>query len=470
MEQQEQHFLVVVLSGQGHISPNRSLAKRLSKTTGANVTFSATVAAHRLMFPSLSDPTAEISDGFITYKPYSDGYDHGVKWFEDDMKEYNESFSRVGPATLSSILDDFSAQGRPVTFIVYSMQMYWVKKLALTRGIPTAFYWIQTATMFGIYYHSFHGYHDLISSHLDDPSFVVEFPHMPLLRISDLPSLLTDQTNETFKMITETMRLTIESSLKPDKHGGKSMVLINTFEELEVDAIKSIKDVGVEVLSIGPDIPSLVTKSNEIAKSGTANLFKTDDENYLEWLDKKPERSVVYVSFGSILIMSEQQLEQMHRGLKMSSRPYLWVLRKNNGEEVKLEEDKNGMVVEWCDQIEVLSHPSIGCFVTHCGWNSTLESLTCGVPTVAVPQWTDQHTNARMMVERGVGVIGEVNKEGILEAEKLVSSLETVMGDGARSVEIKKSSEMWRDKAREAVRDGSSYRNFKYFLERIARF
>ncbi|KAJ3692371.1 hypothetical protein LUZ60_012721 [Juncus effusus] len=468
--EQKQHFLVVLFPGQGHINPNRSLAKRLSKTTGARVTFSTAVGGHRLMFPSLSDPTEETSDGLINYKPYSDGYDNGVNWFEDDMKKYNESFGRVGPASLASIIDDFSARGCPVTFIVYSMQMYWVRELAVSRGIPTAHYWIQPATVLGIYYHYFHGYRDLITSHSDDPSFVVEFPHMPPLKISDLPSFFTDDTNESFKIITENMRLTIESSLKPDKHGRQSAILINSFEESEVEAIKSIKGVGVEVLPIGPDIPSLVTEGNEMAKSSTANLFKTDDKGYLEWLDKKLERSVVYVSFGSISTMAKQQLEEMHRGLKASRRPYLWVVRKNNGEDMNLEEDENGMTVEWCDQLKVLSHPSVGCFVTHCGWNSTLESLAFGVPMVTVPQWTDQHTNARMVIQWGVGVRGEVNNEGVLEAEKLVSSLEMVMGDGERGVEIRKSSEIWKDKAREAVRDGSSYRNFRYFLERIARF
>ncbi|XP_062164986.1 crocetin glucosyltransferase, chloroplastic-like [Alnus glutinosa] len=99
-------------------------------------------------------------------------------------------------------------------------------------------------------------------------------------------------------------------------------------------------------------------------------------------------------------------MEEIACGLLDCGRPSLWVIRaKENGEEEK-EEDKlkcreeleeNGMIVPWCSQVEVLSHPLLGCFVTHCGWNSTLESLVSGVLVVAFPQWTDQGTNAKLI-------------------------------------------------------------------------
>ncbi|KAI6693925.1 hypothetical protein NL676_021635 [Syzygium grande] len=63
----------------------------------------------------------------------------------------------------------------------------------------------------------------------------------------------------------------------------------------------------------------------------------------------------------------------------------------------KEELDKRGMIIPWCSQIEVLSHPSIGCFFTHCAWNSTLKSLVCGVPMVAFPQFGEQMMNAKLV-------------------------------------------------------------------------
>jgi UDP-glucoronosyl and UDP-glucosyl transferase len=459
LQLKDQHFLFVIIHGQGHINPGRSFAKRLARTTGAQVTFSTTVSNHRLMFPSLTSPDEEITDGQITYIPYSDGYDHGVKLFVDDQVDYQKKFNQVGPATFNSILDNLAARGQPVTCIVYSMQMHWVKDLASERGIPTAFYWVQPAGMLAIYYHYLRGYRDLITAHADDPFFVVNLPHLPQMRIKDMPTFFTNPMDKTFKPIFETLLLTIESALKPSKDGSKSMLLINTFEDLEHEAIKCIEE--AEVLTIGPYIPSLIHDGNETNISG--DLFKADEKGYMDWLDTKPENSVVYVSFGSLATMSKKQIEEIQHGLKDSGHPYLLVVRKNNREAgVQLEEGENSMVVEWCNQVQVLSHPSVGCFVTHCGWNSTLESLTCGVPMVAVPQWSDQDTNARMVMEWSAGVQGEINKERVIESGALKNCLKLVMGNGEKALEIRESCKKWRKKARKAVSDnGSSHRNFK---------
>nr|CAD1843041.1 unnamed protein product [Ananas comosus var. bracteatus] len=130
----------------------------------------------------------------------------------------------------------------------------------------------------------------------------------------------------------------------------------------------------------------------------------------MEWLDGKAEGSVVYVSFGSMSVVKKRQMEEIRKGLKESGRPYLWVVRKDNKEAESIEpeeQDQKGMVVAWCSQIRVLNHAAVGCFVTHCGWNSTVESVAAGVPTVCVPQWTDQGTNAWLMAEEwGMGVRG----------------------------------------------------------------
>ncbi|XVF15039.1 hypothetical protein REPUB_Repub09cG0115100 [Reevesia pubescens] len=99
------------------------------------------------------------------------------------------------------------------------------------------------------------------------------------------------------------------------------------------------------------------------------------------------------------------KMEELAKGLLDTGRPFLWVIRESRGEEkedeVKLscqkELENQGMIVPWCSQVEVLSHPSVGCFVTHCGWNSTFESLVSGVPMVTLPQWTDQPTNAKLV-------------------------------------------------------------------------
>ncbi|CBI39405.3 unnamed protein product, partial [Vitis vinifera] len=92
--------------------------------------------------------------------------------------------------------------------------------------------------------------------------------------------------------------------------------------------------------------------------------------------------------------------------------------------------EQKGMIVSWCSQIEVLTHPSLGCFVSHCGWNSTLESLVSGVPVVAFPQWTDQGTNAKLIEDMWkIGIRVTVNEEGIVESDEFKRCLEIVMGE-----------------------------------------
>ncbi|PQQ18455.1 crocetin glucosyltransferase chloroplastic [Prunus yedoensis var. nudiflora] len=117
------------------------------------------------------------------------------------------------------------------------------------------------------------------------------------------------------------------------------------------------------------------------------------------------------MSFGSVSALSKDQMEEIAKGLLDYGRPFLWVIREKEerneqDNEAEKEEEKLscreeleelGKIVLWCCQLEVLSNPSLGCFVTHCGWNSSMESLVSGVPVVAFPLWTDQRTNAKLI-------------------------------------------------------------------------
>ncbi|KAG8084955.1 hypothetical protein GUJ93_ZPchr0010g7272 [Zizania palustris] len=160
-----------------------------------------------------------------------------------------------------------------------------------------------------------------------------------------------------------------------------------------------------------------------------------------------------------------------------AKKPFLWVIRKDNHND---EEDAaavkklvaaaamdgaGGMAVEWCDQPRVLSHPSVGCFVTHCGWNSTLESVACGVPVVAAPQYSDQGTNAWLVERMGVGVRAAVRgQDGVLEAEELRRCVDAVMSEATAA-----RAAAWKDEAAAAVADGGgSERSLNEFVRRIS--
>ncbi|KAK1389422.1 putative UDP-glucosyltransferase [Heracleum sosnowskyi] len=106
--------------------------------------------------------------------------------------------------------------------------------------------------------------------------------------------------------------------------------------------------------------------------------------------------------------------------------------------------------------MEVLAHKALGCFVTHCGWNSTLEALCLGVPMVAVPIWTDQRTNAKFVADVWrMGVRVDTDKNGVFKGEIVGHCIREVM-DGEKGKEVKTTSKRWMDMAREAVKEGGS--------------
>jgi len=463
-----QHFLVVAFPGQGHINPARALAERLARTSpGARVTLSAAVSAHRLMFPWLASPDEEVHDGAISYIPYSDGYDHGFRLFAGDgdaARRYVEAFGRVGRKTFSAVLDRLAARGQPVTCVLYAMLMWWAAEVARERGVPRALYWIQPATMLAVYYHYFHGYERIIMEHAADPGFMVAMPGLPSMAIRDLPSFFSNVTDERIVAAFGDIRRTFEQlDLDVDNITGrkKPMVLVNTVEALELGSLVSMPE--LDVLPVGPAILSLFADGTRSRTNGVVgDLFEHDEKGYMEWLDTKPERSVVYVSFGSMSAASKRQKEEMKRGLAASGRSYLWVVRKDNrdNDEDGDDDDEQSMLVEWCDQVRVLSHPAVGCFVTHCGWNSTLESVSCGTPVVAVPQWSDQDTNARLIVQWGIGARATMDADRFLDAEELTRCLDIVMGSSEEGAAIRRSSAKWKENMQEAITDGGSSEHY----------
>ncbi|XP_039115498.1 cyanidin 3-O-rutinoside 5-O-glucosyltransferase-like isoform X2 [Dioscorea cayenensis subsp. rotundata] len=464
--QHKHHFLFVAFPIQGHINPVRHLAMRLTTLSNTTVTISTAVSCHRRMF-NVSDPNQEIQEGNLTYIPFSNGYDNGFNSETDDPKLYLSTFKQNGLKTLSTIVQSLSQRARPVTCIIYTILMSWAAGVAREHNIPSVFFWNQTATVFAICYHFFHGYESLITDHASNPEFTIHLPELPPLKIKELPSFITI-TDPNHPFFSGLFALRGDFEALDLEAGDRQLpkVLFNSFSALETSALASVNE--IETLSIAPLMPFLFSSPvDEVHR----DLFKNDERDYMKWLDSKEEGSVVYVSFGSVAMMKRTQMEEMMKGLKESGRPYLWVVRKDNREEgVELDGGEEGMVIQWCSQLRVLSHRAVGCFVTHCGWNSMLESLVCGMAMVGVPQFSDQATNVKLVEEVwGSGVKGKVDEEGVLKGEELKRCLDMVMDEGEESVRIRRRAKMWRDKALEAVNEGgSSYANLQAFLSLCA--
>ncbi|RVW82557.1 UDP-glycosyltransferase 92A1 [Vitis vinifera] len=196
-------------------------------------------------------------------------------------------------------------------------------------------------------------------------------------------------------------------------------------------------------------------------------------EKCLDWLDKHPQSSVLYISFGSQNTISPSQMMELALGLEDSGKPFIWVIRPPVGFDIKGEfraewlpenfeqrmaESNQGLIVhKWAPQLEILSHKSTGVFVSHCGWNSVMESLCVGVPIIGWPLAAEQCYNSKMLTEdMGVALELTRGRQGALERKEVKRVIELVMDSKGKGEEMKKKATEIGEKIRDAMREGGS--------------
>jgi UDP:flavonoid glycosyltransferase YjiC (YdhE family) len=229
-------------------------------------------------------------------------------------------------------------------------------------------------------------------------------PELYPLRFKDLPlSVFVTLENYIQHLITYT---NIRTS---------SVIIWNTIDFLEKSSLAKIQHQSqVPIFSIGP--------LHEIASASSSSLLE-EDTSCLTWLNKQSHNSVIYVSFGSVAFMEIKELVEITWGLANSQQPFFWVVRPgsvNGSEWIEVLPEgfkeiigERGYIVKWAPQKKVLAHGAVGGFLSHCGWNSTLESICGGIPIICRPCFSDQRVNARY--------ISQVWKVG-LELERLFLS------------------------------------------------
>ncbi|XP_031492819.1 UDP-glycosyltransferase 83A1-like isoform X2 [Nymphaea colorata] len=234
--------------------------------------------------------------------------------------------------------------------------------------------------------------------------------------------------------------------------------------ELESPFLKLINN----ALPIGP----LLSTGNSGRQPSS---FWAEDFSCINWLDRQPACSVIYVSLGSTTILSKHQLGELALGLELTGRPFLWVSRptimENNAavypEGFMDRVARRALVVEWAPQKEVLSHPSVACFLTHCGWNSTMEALFNGVPMLGWPYFADQFLNQTCIVDLWKVGLKLVNDEdGVVGKEEIKKKIEDLMNDEG----IRERVGDMKEKGKRAVMEGgASFDNLKGFVHIIKR-
>ncbi|GLT72925.1 hypothetical protein SLA2020_448190 [Shorea laevis] len=221
---------------------------------------------------------------------------------------------------------------------------------------------------------------------------------MKNIRLKDLPSFIrtTDTTEILFDFLQSEARNCLNSSA----------IIFHTFDEFECEVLEAISAMFPRIYNIGP-LPLLGQHVHDSQiKSLSSSLWK-EDSKCLQWLDKREPKSIVYVNYGSMAVMTDQHLKEFAWGLANSKHPFLWIVRPDVvmrdsailPEEFYAEIKDRGILVSWCPQEQVLAHPSIGVFLTHCGWNSMLESIC--VPVICWPFFAEQQTNVGMLVPLG---------------------------------------------------------------------
>jgi hypothetical protein len=284
---------------------------------------------------------------------------------------------------------------------------------------------------------------------------------MKNIRLKDLPSFIrTTDTNETmFDFLGSEAQNCLNSSA----------IIFNTFDEFEYEVLEEISALFPRIYNIGmlPLLGRHVPDSQ--LKSLSSSLWK-EDSKCLQWLDKREPKSTVYVNYGSVTVMTEQHLKEFAWGLANSKYPFLWIVRPDvvMGDSAILpneffEETKDrGLIISWCPQEQVLAHPSIGVFLTHCGWNSTSESICSGVPVICWPFFAEQQTNCRYACTTwGIGM--EVNHD--VKRDEIEALVKEVM-QGNKGKAMRQKALEWKKKAVEATNiGGSSYQSFERLIK-----
>lgn len=291
-------------------------------------------------------------------------------------------------------------------------------------------------------------------------------PSMKNLKLKDIPS---------FIRTTDPDDIMLNFSIREvERFKGATAIILNTFDDLEHDVIQSMQSMLPPIYSIGPLNLLASQEVNVDSEMGQMelNLWREETE-CLDWLDTKAPNSVVFINFGCITVMSVEQLDEFAWGLAGSGKEFLWVIRPDLVvgtaamvlPEFLRETEDRGMMASWCPQEKVLSHPAIGGFLTHCGWNSTLESLCGGVPMICWPFFAEQPTNCKFCCDEwGVGmeIGGNVKRE---EVEAVVRKLM----DGEKGKKLREKAEKLQWLAKEATKysSGSSVVSFEALVNKV---
>ncbi|CAL5028639.1 unnamed protein product [Urochloa decumbens] len=434
------HVLLVPLPAQGHMSPMLQFGRRL---------------AYHGLRPTLVTTRYVLSVSPTAGEPFpvaaiSDGFDEGGMASCSDPVEYCRRLEAVGSETLAAVVDAEARAGRPPAVMVYDPHMPWARRVARAAGVPAAAFLSQPCAVDIIYGEVWAGRAPLPMA---DGSALRRRGVISVdLGTEDLPPFVVAP-----EMYAQYLKVSIGQFEGLEDVGD---VFINSFRDLEPLEAEYMERTW-RAKTIGPCLPSFYLDDGRLPSNKTYGVsFFSSSAPAMEWLGKQATCSVVLASYGTVYSLDESELDELGNGLCNSGKPFLWVVRSDEVE--KLSQDlrgkckEKGMIVSWCPQLEVLAHKATGCFLTHCGWNSTTEAIVAGVPMMAMPRSADQSTAARYVESAwGIGLRVRLDEKGFLRREEVERCIREVM-DGERKGEYRHNAAKWMEKAKQAMQEGGS--------------
>ncbi|XAR49980.1 Trans-zeatin O-beta-D-glucosyltransferase [Bertholletia excelsa] len=448
------HVVVVPYPAQGHVKPLMKLAYRLADY-GIKVTFFITKSTHDKISDSWKEEGEESRITLASVPDLPEDFEDA-----DGFLSWLDRFRILMQCFLKELIQriDESQDGEKVRFVIGDATLGWILEVPREMGIRHAAVWP------------------------GGPGSLVLLHHIPKL----IEAGIIDMDGATLK--TEPVRLSEEippwstnefawsCPHQPELQSASfkvcqtikqaadlpSWLLCNTFHELHPEISRFIPN----MLPVGP----LLTTDHPKHCNGS---LKREDHSCSSWLDEMPLCSVVYVSFGSIANFTKQQFDELALGLELARRPFLWVVRPdsvtNNSaaqypDGFKQRVASFGKIVEWAPQENVLAHPSIACFFTHCGWNSTMEGVCAGLPFLCWPYFTDQFNNRNLICDSWkVGLKLNQDQQEISRHE-IKTKIEKLLTDK----EIKENALKLQEMALKSLCEGgSSSKNLETFVKHV---
>ncbi|KAJ4705641.1 Glycosyltransferase [Melia azedarach] len=385
---------------------------------------------------------------------------------ESDPKNIFKSIIENKKPHVREVVNDLKTRSRIAGFVV-DMFCTSMIEVADEFGVPSYIFFTSSAASLGLMFR-FQALHD------EENVLTAEIKHdsNTEFKIPTLANPIPARYLPSALFNTEWVILLHEQTRKFRQTKG---IIVNSFLELQSHAINSLSDGKTPpIFPVGP-VLSIKGENYDLGPGGAQKKAEI-----MTWLDDQPESSVVFLCFGSMGSFGEDQVKEIARGLEQSGHRFLWSLRrpppKGKFEMPSEYEDLTdilpegfldrtsgiGKVIGWAPQVAVLGHRSIGGFVSHCGWNSTLESLWSGVPIATWPMYAEQQFNAFEMV-RELGLAVEIKmdyrKDFSTENPTVVSAGEIergIRGVMEQDSGIRKRVKEISEKARKALMDGGS--------------